>query len=371
MTKYNPKNERIKRAYFRYQTEAQGKADSTMDMIRKALGRFEEYTGYKDFSTFNKEQAIAFKKHLAAQKAQRTGQPIAKATAHATLNALKEFFRWLTWQPGYKSRLHVPDVEYFNLTDKEISIAKAAKHKNPPTLEQIRKVIFSMPTDTDIQRRNRALIAFAILTGMRDSALASLRLKHIDHTATPPLVRQEPDMVKTKFSKQILTYFFPVGDDIQDIALDWIRELREEKLFGLTDPVFPQTQNGHDENRNFTPQGLKPECWSTTTPIRQIFRESFTAAGFLYFTPHLFRTTLVLLGQQVCKTPEQFKAWSQNLGHESPLTTFSSYGTLGADRQGEIIGGIGENTDQGDTLKEILQKLDGLLASKTVPSNPY
>ena len=31
-------------------------------------------------------------------------------------------------------------------------------------------------------------------------------------------------------------------------------------------------------------------------------------------------------------TPEEFKAWSQNLGHEQVLTTFSSYGQVGADR---------------------------------------
>ena len=36
-------------------------------------------------------------------------------------------------------------------------------------------------------------------------------------------------------------------------------------------------------------------------------------------------------------TPEQFKAWSQNLGHEKVLTTFLSYGEVACSRQGEII----------------------------------
>lgn len=43
------------------------------------------------------------------------------------------------------------------------------------------------------------------------------------------------------------------------------------------------------------------------------------------------------LGEQVCKTPEQFKAWSQNLSHEKVLTTFFSYGEVAGQRQGEII----------------------------------
>jgi hypothetical protein len=53
--------------------------------------------------------------------------------------------------------------------------------------------------------------------------------------------------------------------------------------------------------------------------------------------PHSFRNTLFQLGQKVCKTPEQFKAWSQNLGHEKVLTTFLSYGEVMCHRQGEII----------------------------------
>ena len=85
------------------------------------------------------------------------------------------------------------------------------------------------------------------------------------------------------------------------------------------------------------PQVLSEATGATATPIRTIFREAFEAAGLPYFNPHSFRNTLVRFGQDVCKTPEEFKAWSQNLGHEGPLTTFLSYGEVAYDRQGEII----------------------------------
>ncbi len=39
----------------------------------------------------------------------------------------------------------------------------------------------------------------------------------------------------------------------------------------------------------------------------------------------------------MCQNPEQFKAWSQNLGHEGVLTTFLSYGAVAPRRQGQII----------------------------------
>ncbi len=61
-----------------------------------------------------------------------------------------------------------------------------------------------------------------------------------------------------------------------------------------------------------------------------------------YFHPHSLRKTLARLAEQVCKTPEEFKAWSQNLGHEQVLTTFLSYGSVATDRQGAIIRGLGE-----------------------------
>src|SRR5262245_23610011 len=99
---YHPKNERAKKDYFRFLKEADRKSDSTIDSVRKAISRYETYTGLKDFATFNREQAVAFKRHLAKTKAQRSNEPLAKATLHATINALKAFFKWLSCQPGYK-----------------------------------------------------------------------------------------------------------------------------------------------------------------------------------------------------------------------------------------------------------------------------
>ena len=70
-----------------------------------------------------------------------------------------------------------------------------------------------------------------------------------------------------------------------------------------------------------------------------------TVAGLPYFNPHSFRRTLVRLGETVCQSPEQFKAWSQNLGHEQVLTTFCSYGAVADRRQGEIIKDLADPTE--------------------------
>jgi integrase len=335
MKKHHPVNERIKRKYFAYLKEAKRHGEPMVDAVAKALSRFEAYTGYRDFKKFHLQQAVAFKKHLAEQKGQQSGEKLSKATLFATLTQLKRFFHWLAREPGYKSRVQYADAEYFNLSDKDIRIATAKRQQKFPTLEQIKHVLSKMPMGNEIEHRNCALVAFTLLTGARDSAIASLKLKHVDLIAG--CVNQDAREVKTKFSKTFNTFFFPVGDEVLEIVANWVSYLRDEKLWGNDDPLFPATHIRLGVNRQFEAAGLTRDHWSNATPIRKIFREAFNRAGLPYFNPHSFRNTLVQMGQDLCKTPEQFKAWSQNLGHEKVLTTFLSYGEVTCQRQGEIM----------------------------------
>jgi integrase len=339
MKTHDPQNERIKRAYFMYLTEAKGFSEATLDAVAKALNRFETYTKFRDFQAFHIEQAKGFKAYLADQTSVRTKDRLSKATLYATLTVLKRFFIWLAGQPGYKSKISYSDAEYFNLSAKETRIAKAHRDARVATLEQIRHVIQTMPAGTEIERRDRALVAFTALTGARDGAIASLKLKHID--IDQGWVDQDAREVKTKSSKSFTTWFFPVGDHIRQIVIDWINYLRQEKLWGLDDPLFPATKIVVGDTRHFEASGLDRKHWSSAGPIRDIFKRAFAAAGLPYFNPHSFRKTLALLGGKICKSPEEYKAWSQNLGHENVLTTFSSYGDVARHRQAEIIRALG------------------------------
>lgn len=340
MLKPHPQNERVKRDYFLYLRHVKGKSEATIDAIAKAILRFETQTKSKDFKTFRREQAIAFKASLDNTKRKATGEPLAISTQLATMNALREFFAWLCGQSGYKSKIHVADVEYFSLTQKEVAIAKSSKFVDFPSLEQIRHVIESMPTATVIERRDRALFTFAVLTGIRNDAMASLSLRHVDMRQNPPLVMQQPDRVRTKFSSTINTFFLPLGSDLHAIVSDWIDELKTTHLFGPNDPLFPKTKMGISEQKAFMPDGLEKDHWSNTSPIRRIFKQAFENAGLAYYHPHSFRHTLGHLAQTMCQTPEEFKAWSQNLGHKSVMTTLTAYGILPPRRQGEVLAGL-------------------------------
>lgn len=335
MAKHNPANTRIKRDYFQYLKEAMRRDESSIDAVAKALSRFEEANGHKDFRKFHKQQAMAFKKKLDTQNSLQTGKPLSRATVHSTLSALKAFFIWLAGQPGYKSKLAYDDAQYFNLSDKDVRIAKASRQKPVPTLEQIHHVLAKMPAGSEIELRNRALIAFAILTGARDGAIASLKLKHID--LAEGVVHQDARDVRTKASKSFSTWFFPVGGDVLEIVTGWCEYLRVELLWGDDDPLFPKTEIGLGPEGGFAPVGLSRQGWKSAGPIRDIFKAAFVSTDLPYFNPHSFRNTLVQLGERTCTTPEAFKAWSQNLGHEQVLTTFTSYGSVAPHRQAELI----------------------------------
>jgi integrase len=67
-------------------------------------------------------------------------------------------------------------------------------------VEQVKHVVNSMPTRTGIEKRDHALIAFTLLTGARDSAIASAKLKHVDLITNT--FDQDAREVKTKFSKR-------------------------------------------------------------------------------------------------------------------------------------------------------------------------
>jgi len=342
MAKHNAANTRIKRDYFAYLREAQRRNESSIVAVSKALVRFEEANGHKDFKSFHREQAVAFKRKLDQQPAARTGKPLSRSTVHSTLSALRAFFIWLAGQPGYKSRLRYADADYFNLAETEVRIAKAVRIKPFPTLQQVHHVLATMPTATDIEKRNRALIAFAILTGARDGARASFKLKHVDLAQSR--VDQDARDVRTKASKTFSTRFFPVGGDALSIFKEWCHHLRVELLWGENEPMFPPTLVGIGDGGGFAPVGLRRDGWHGAGPIRDVFRKAFEGAGLPYSNPHSFRNTLVQHGERLCTTAEEFKAWSQNLGHDRVMTTLTSYGAVSPHRQADLIRGLASHS---------------------------
>jgi hypothetical protein len=62
-----------------------------------------------------------------------------------------------------------------------------------------------------------------------------------------------------------------------------------------------------------------------------------------YVRPHSIRDTVTQLAYKLQLNLEQMKAFSQNIGHDSMLTTLCSYGSVSPERQAEIIRTLGQS----------------------------
>lgn len=333
----NAANERLKHRYFCYLREARQLGEHSVDQVAKALDRFETHTRRRSFREFRTEQAVSFKKYLATLDSKRRDGRISKATVSSTLHMLRDFFVWLAEQKGFRNRMKRTDADYFRPLRSDEAIARAPRRMVVPTIEQVRSMIAALPKASPVDRRNRALIAFTIVTGARDRATASVRLKHLD-IANRELF-QDARQVRTKFAKTFPTWFFPVGEDFVAVVAEWKTEL-EVRDFGPDDPLFPRTIVSFGPNGDVVPPALGREPWANADPIRKAFKEACKAARLPHFRPHSLRYTLAQLGAHLCKTPAEYKAWSQNLGHDGVLVTLTSYGTLPGYVQQELISEI-------------------------------
>jgi integrase len=345
--KPNPGNERLKHRYFAYLREAGQLGEHSIDQVAKALDRFEQHTRRRSFREFRIEQATSFKRALSKEGAERDGRKLSTATIASTLHCLRRFFIWASEQKGFRTRMSRTDADYFKPSRHDEAIARAPRQVLVPTLSQVRAMIAAVPMATTIDRRNRALIAFIILTGARDNAAASTRMRHLD-LIDRQLYQDGRDM-RTKFRKTFPTWFFPIGSDVEAIVSDWKSELERDHGFEPDDALFPQTVVTFGPSGEVMPPNLGRACWANADPIRKVFKDACRAAGLPNFTPHSFRHTLAQVGGHLCTTPAEYKAWSQNLGHDGAMVTLTSYGNLPGFTQKELIRGIGTRMADGGT----------------------
>src|SRR4051812_31623856 len=109
----NNANERIKREYFTYLTDAKGRSEAMTDQVAASIDRYQAYTRDADFRKFHREKVKAFKVDLIGQVSAATGEKLSHPTVHVILTALRAFFQWLAGQPGYKQAFAYGDWDYF------------------------------------------------------------------------------------------------------------------------------------------------------------------------------------------------------------------------------------------------------------------
>lgn len=326
MPNVNPKNERLK---LDWTTElAKEFSPATVDQRLAALAEYETATDCADFAAICEDKVAEYISAVLARD-------IASRTRVSNVRQVKRFFEYLVMTEQLSGKRAYGPIKSLKLPRKNRQAGRASKTRPVPTLAQITDTIYAMPKTTATERRNRALIAFTLLSGARDGAIVSMTAGHVNLAGRE--VMQHPDEVDTKGSAHIHTWFFPVGQMVIDEVADYLAFLRNDLGFTESDPLFPATRNGHDENRQFTPYGLSKARWANAQPMRDVFRAAFVSNDLPYFNPHSFRKTLMARAYELGLSGEALKAWSQNLGHKKLDTSINSYGAVSRDRQKAAI----------------------------------
>lgn len=359
MAKLNIKNEHIKRKFLKWVTTGGRCCQSTADNIEKAILLYEDFTKQTDFVTFSATKATAFQEWLKKRKFR--DKSISLVTYHTYLRYLRKFFDWLSWEAGYKSKITPSIIAYLDISEKEERIATQYIPRNFPSLEYIVKLAGSIKIGSEIDLRDRALIAFTLSSGMRDKAIVTLPLGCFNEQNLR--IEQNPRKgVDTKFSKYIPSTLFNFNDTLLDYIRNWVKHLKA-KGFGSQDPLFPRSKAEQGENNLSFEQAkeVEPVYWQGTGRIREIFKKCSKEAELPYYPPHTFRHLAVDLAFKHCKTGDQIKAISQNFGHEHIATTLSAYANYPQDRLSEIINSIDFSDKPSKNKAEKLEEIKKIL----------
>lgn len=326
----NPSNLMLRYEYQIYLKQVEGFSTKTILAVFRHIAQFDDHLLHANYKTVHRDDVIAYKAKIEARLSSMDQEQRSASTIVHSLINLKKFFQWLELKTDVKFS-STGLGEYFSPSRELGALASASTTERfIPSLEQLRELITAMPHDSFIQRRDRAILAFLTLSGVRISALLSLQIQHIDLENRS--IFQDARMVRTKNNKTMRTKWFPVGDDIEAILKGWIAELIANGAHS-TDPLFPRAM---DPIRRLYEKNYTAPLMDQGT-VRQIIKCACKSIGIPNFNPHAIRATLALYGQELCRTPKQVKAWSQNLGHENVTTTDNYYAKLDVNEQFNVL----------------------------------
>jgi integrase len=306
---------------------------------------FEAFCGGEVFQKYKPSDAARYREHLKARVAEPEATGLSVSTVRHRTSHLKAFFEWLLNQKGFAG-LDKTIPSCLELPKKFAAVSFAADDAPVPTLDEAIKMITAMSLTTPLERRDRAMVCIAFLGALRADTVTSLRIGHFEQENRTIL--QNGRQSRTKNGKSVRITFFPVSPMFARTVADWQLELRK-RGFHDDDPLFPDDKTLAPNNR---PYGrLSP--MSSTYAISRAFKKASSEIG-LSFSPHSAKHCIGLLGWDFCRTPEQTKAWSLNMGHENEAITEKYYSKIHPDRIEEIFQDFGERPSETIDDKELM-----------------
>ena len=326
---FNPKNERIKYQFRIHTKRAIKKDEKTIVAELKYLREYELFDNFGDFETYNSGKADKYVNYL-------FDQDYSLSYINDALRTLKVFLIWLERQKGYKSKINYNDIDYLNITNNQRRASKATEHKKSYSFEQIIKTIRQMPSDTMIERRNKAIISANALCSLRISELRTIKLKNLIKEEEKCFIHINPKDIDAKFAKARYADCVQLPQDIFDNLIGWKSELIKLGFIGK-DPLFPKIPSNFNQF-NLLESAITKEEIKSSSQMRDIFKNTFVSAGLEYINPHNFRHTRARFASK--QSPQYLNATRQALGQKNIDTSLVSYGELSMYEQREVIGNV-------------------------------
>lgn len=215
------------------------------------------------------------------------------------------------------------------------------------TLEEVRAML-AVPAETLREQRAQAAIALLFLSGMRVSALASLPIQALDLANLRVL--QLPSLgVLTKNKKSAITSLLDIPDLLHAVQI-WDEFIKSKNYKPNALWLAPlkhdnsdiyEVTHVHQNRRSMVSKDVQILCKKANIPYQKI---------------HNFRHGHIVYARSLASTPEQIKAISENVMHETTEITDKTYAKLKPDLLHNIITSLGNNSIN-TTLNQVTDKL--------------
>lgn len=325
-------NARLRRNFFTYLKEAKGWSERTIAIKERHVARYENYWGKDLGRCGTKKCFMQYKHHMQDEKT------YTKKTVSNILYTIYTFYLWLSFEPGYRGKIKLRNLEYLNLPKGIVTaINTSSKIVNRPKMEYVISLVNSIAVANEIDRRDRALILFLLFSPARVGSISDLKIKHFDvDELTVDLLPLKKVRTKGGISNRGFLLVFELM--LLPIIIDYVKFLNDEKCFGPDDPLFPSTlaENLSGDN-SFSAVRLSKSHWKGTGSINKVLKARSKQAGLTYFNPHSFRSLHYLTARKCCRNEEERSAVAQNMGHARPTTSEIYYGNIDLDVRLEIL----------------------------------
>lgn len=289
--------------------------------VKRARGHLRHLLQWADATPFPRARAIdpTFPAYLLTARADGKPQTLAPASITKCLTNARQFFDFarLEWPVRYKA-LSLSWIELLQ-PPRQVRTASRLPVHEFWALADVLKVA-AVSTATLREERGKVAACMLYLSGMRADALASLPINCVD--LAQQSIRQLPELgVRTKNRKAAITYLLRIPE-LQTVIQSWNNLLATFRL--PPSALWYATLSRDGMSLTSTSSAFIGRHNAVTKDLRLICAK----ANVPYLSSHKLRHGHTVYALKRAHDMAQLKAISQNIMHESVVTTDQIYGRL-------------------------------------------